>query len=122
MVTIRRYPVPLDSYNPNGLLNDLMRSQLEHFVHAARRLPPQLQVKMPVPSADDAAAAHRFIAAVTEQFMSVKKSPLKLVKKRAAKAQTPGLAIAASAETPISPRSGIKKKTGSKSKKRSQGK
>jgi hypothetical protein len=122
MVTIRRYPVPLDSYNPNGPLNDLMRSQLEHFAHIADRLPPHLQVKVPVPSADDTVAAHQFIAAVTEQLMSVKKSPLLLVKKRAARTRTPGLAIAASAETPKSPRSGPKKKTGSESKTGSQGK
>lgn len=122
MVTIRRYPVPLDSYNPNGPLNDLMRSQLEHFAHVADRLPPELRVKLPVPSADDTAAAHRFIASVTEQLMSVKKLPLKLVKRRAARTQAPGLAIAASAETSVSHRSGTKKKTGWKSKKRSQGK
>jgi hypothetical protein len=123
MVTIRRYPVPLDSYNPNGPLNDLMRSQLEHFAHVADRLPPELQVKEPVPSADDAHSAHQFIAAVTEQLMSVKKSPPRLlVKKRASRTQTSNLAIAASAETPKSHRSGPKKKTGSKSRTGSQGK
>ncbi|MGA2350596.1 MAG: hypothetical protein ABSF70_09215 [Terracidiphilus sp.] len=122
MVTIRRYPVPADSYNPNGPLNDLMRSQLEHFVEVAKRLPPQLQVNVPVPSADDAPAASRFIAAVTQQLMSVKKSPIRLVKKPAAKTQTPGLAIAASAEPSKSPRTGPKKKTSSKSKTRSQSK
>lgn len=122
MVTIRRYPVPPDSYNPNAPLNDLMLSQLEHFVHVAKRLPPQSQVKVPVPSADDAAAAHRFIAAVTEQLMSLKKSPLRLVRKRAARTQSPGLSIAASAETSTPLRSGPKKKRGSDSKTGSQDK
>jgi len=80
---------------PNGPLNDLMRSQLEHFAHIADRLPPHLQVKVPVPSADDTVAAHQFIAAVTEQLMSVKKSPPRLlVKKRASRTQTSRLSAA----------------------------
>ena len=116
MATIRRYPVPLDSYNPNAPLNDLMLSQLEHFIEVAKRLPPQLQVKMPIPSANDAVAANRFIAAVTEQLMSVKQSPLRLVKKRAARTSTPGIALAAEAESPVSPGSRRKKKTGSEPK------
>ena len=122
MVTIRRYPVPPDSYNPDGPLNDLMRSQLDHFVHVAKLLPQQLQVTVPVPSGDDAAAANRFVAAVTEQLMSVKKPLPRLVRKRATRSRTPGLALAASAETPKSPRPAPKKKTGAKSKTKGESK
>jgi hypothetical protein len=119
MATIRRYPVPPDSYNPEGPLNDLVREQLAHFTDVAERLRPRLQ--MPVPTGEDVAAANRFIAAVTERLMSMKQSHLKLVKKRARKSLSPGIAIAAQAKA-VPPSSRGKQKTRSKSKPRSPGK
>jgi hypothetical protein len=118
MATIRRYPVPSDSYDPNRPLNDLVREQLKHFVEAAQRLPPELRIEMPVPSPDDAAAVNKFVAAVTERLMSVKRAPLKLVRKRGRKATAPPIALAAQAEAPASPVSRPKPKTRSESKSR----
>ncbi len=116
MATIRRHPVPPDSYDPNRPLNDLNREQLAHFVEVAQRLPPSLRVPMPIPSPDDAAGANNFIAVVTDRLMSVKRSPLKLVRKDKRKSPAPQIAIAAQAETPVSPPSKPKRTTRSKSK------
>ncbi len=120
MATIRRHPVPSDSYDPNRPLNDLNREQLAHFVEVAQRLPPALRVEMPIPSPDDTAAANNFIAVVTGRLMSVKRPPLKLVPKRKRKAPAPAIALAAQAEAPASPRSTPKRKTLSKSKSKSK--
>jgi hypothetical protein len=112
MATIRRHPVPLDSYAPNRPLNDLLREQLAHFIHVEERLPPSQRVKMPIPAADDADAANRFIAAVTEQLMSIKRSPpLRLIRRRTPQPPSPGITIAAKAATPKSPRAATKKKS-----------
>ncbi len=119
MATIRRHPVPPDSYDPNRPPNDLVREQLQHFIEVSQRLPPSLRVDMPIPSPDDAAAANNFIAVVTERLMSVKRPPLKLVPKRKRKAPAAAIALAAQAEAPASPRS-KPKKTRSKSKSKSK--
>lgn len=113
MVTIRRHPVPLDSYNPDRPLNDLLKNQFRHFVHVEERLPPELRVNMPVPSSDDVPAVNRFIAAVTTQLMNIKRSPpLRLVPRSARKSLTPAISLAAQAEPATPPRT-AKKKTAS---------
>ncbi len=66
MATIRRHPVPSDSYDPKRPLNDLLVAQLEHFKHIAKSLPAELQKAIPVqPSIEDREGVDRFIAAVT---------------------------------------------------------
>jgi hypothetical protein len=100
MATIRRHPVPPDSFHPDAPLNDLGRKQLEHFIHVAERLPPKLRLDMPMPSPDDGLAVSRFIAAVTERLMTRKQPPLTLVGKRRRKPASTGISIAAGAEVP----------------------
>jgi hypothetical protein len=100
MATIRRHPVPPDSFHPDAPLNDLGREQLKHFIHVAERLPPNLRVDMPIPSPDDGLAVSRFIAAVTERLMTRKQPPLTLVGKRRPKPASTGISIAAGAEVP----------------------
>ena len=54
MVTIRRHPVPTDSYDPKRPLNDLLVAQLEHFKHVAKNLPSDLRNTVPAePSLED---------------------------------------------------------------------
>ncbi len=79
MATIRRHLIPPSSYAPDLSLNNFLREQLVHFIHVEERLPPGQRVKLAIPSPDDAAAAIRFIAAVTEQLMSLKKALRKRV-------------------------------------------
>jgi hypothetical protein len=109
MATIRRHPVPSDSFRADAPLNDLLLKQLEHFVHVAERLPAKMRVTMPVPAPDDSAAAARFIAEVTERLMSRKRPPLTVVSKPRSKRTTPGISIAAAAEAPATPR--VKRKS-----------
>jgi hypothetical protein len=112
MVTIRRHPVPADSYHPDRPLNDLVRHQFDHFVEVAKKHPAILKMNLPVPPPDDVAAVSQFMAVVTGQLMSLKKQPLKLVSKRRKKPQTtaPTVALAAAAEPPTSPKARSKPK------------
>jgi hypothetical protein len=118
MATIRRHPVPPDSFQPDAPLNDLGREQLKHFVHVAERLPPELRVDMPIPSPEDGHAANRFIAAVTERLLSRKPPALKIVAKRRRKPASTGISIAAGAEEVHSQRAKSKSKSKSESKAR----
>jgi hypothetical protein len=101
MATVKRHPVPQDSYKPDRPLNDLMLAQLEHFVDAARHLPPDLRAGLVEPSPADAAASSRYIAAVTAALLSQRKPAITLVSsrpRRASRAQpAEGLALAAAA-------------------------
>ncbi len=119
MATIRRHPLPPDSFQPDAPLNDLGRKQLEHFVHVAERLPPELRVDMPIPSPEDGHAANRFIAAVTDRLMSRKPPALKLVTKRHRKPASTGISIAAGAEEVHPQRAKSKSKSKSKARKHS---
>jgi hypothetical protein len=116
MATIRRHPVPPDSFRPDAPLNDLGREQLKHFVHVAERLPPELRVDMPIPSPEDGHAANRFIAAVTDRLLSRKPPALKVVAKRRRKPASTGISIAAGAEEAHPQRAKSKSKNKSKSK------
>lgn len=118
MATIRRHPVPPDSFRPDAPLNDLGREQLKHFVHVAERLPPELRVDMPIPSPEDGHAANRFIAAVTDRLLSRKPPALKVVAKRRRKPASTGISIAAGAEEVHSQRAKSKSKSKSESKAR----
>jgi hypothetical protein len=118
MATIRRHPVPPDSFQPDAPLNDLGREQLKHFVHVAERLPPELRVDMPIPSPEDGHAANRFIAAVTERLLSRKPPALKIVAKRRRKPASTGISMAAGAEEVHSQRAKSKSKSKSESKAR----
>jgi hypothetical protein len=104
MATIRRHPVPVESYQPDRPLNDLGRDQFEHFKHAASRLPADVRAALPpTPSPEDGMAASRFIAAVTEVLIARKQQPLRIVRKRGRDTPQPGLALAAATETPVPP-------------------
>jgi hypothetical protein len=118
MATIRRHPVPPDSFRPDAPLNDLGREQLKHFVHVAERLPPELRVDMPIPSPEDGHAANRFIAAVTDRLLSRKPPALKVVAKRRRKPASTGISIAAGAEEVHLQRAKSKSKSKSESKAR----
>lgn len=98
MVTIRRHPVPADSYDPNRPLNDLLLAQLEHFKHIAQRLPPEVRSAVPAePSSSDREGVDRFIAAITGACVSRKIERPRLIKP--VRRKQPGtLAIAAAAE------------------------
>jgi hypothetical protein len=122
MATIRRHPVPPDSFRPDAPLNDLGREQLKHFVHVAERLPPELRVDMPIPSPEDGHAANRFIAAVTDRLLSRKPPALKVVAKRRRKPASTGISIAAGAEEAHPQRAKSKSKNKSKSKSKSKSK
>ena len=118
MATIRRHPVPSDSFRTDAPLNDLLLKQLEHFVHVAERLPAEMRPDMPVPSPQDSAATARYIAAVTKRLMSRKRLPLTIVSKPRRKRTTRGISIAAAAETPeTSPAKRTRKPRKRKSKK-----
>jgi hypothetical protein len=119
MATIRRHPVPIESYAPDRPLNDLLIEQLKHFIHVEERLDPKLRVTVPIPSLDDVAEANRFTAAVTERLMSIKRSPpFRLVKNRTPKRSSSSIALAAQAATAKSSRSTQKKNQSSKPKPR----
>jgi hypothetical protein len=86
MATIRRHPVPADSYDPNRPLNDLLLAQLDHFKHIAKGLPAEFQNAIPSdPSVEDREGVDRFIAAVTSVHVSRKKVKPLLVAKPGAK-------------------------------------
>ena len=121
MATIRRHPVPADSFRPDAPLNDLGRKQLEHFIHAAERLPHKLRVDMPIPSPEDSVAAGRFIAAVTERLLQRKRPALKLVGERRRTPPPTGISIAAGAEEEVHPQR-AKRKSKSKDKSKSKSK
>jgi hypothetical protein len=122
MATIRRHPLPPDSFQPDAPLNDLGREQLNHFIHVAERLPPELRVDMPIPSPEDGHAANRFIAAVTERLMSRKPPALKVVAKRHRKPASSGISIAAGAEEAHPQRAKSKSTSTSTSKSKSKSK
>lgn len=113
MATIRRHPVPTDSFRPDGPLNDLGRKQLEHFIHVAERLPTDLRVDLPIPSPEDGRAAGNFIAAVTERLMSRKRAPLMVVGKRRRKQPSTSITLAAAADAEPRRRSSRKRKPSS---------
>lgn len=118
MATIRRHPIPSDSFRADAPLNDLLLKQLEHFVHVAERLPAAMRADMPIPSPQDSAAAARYIAAMTVRLMSRKRTPLTVVNKTRRKRATTGISIAASAEKPdIPPAKDISKSHKSKASK-----
>ena len=120
MATIRRHPVPSESFRADAPLNDLLLKQFEHFVHVAERLPAKMRVTMPVPSPQDSSAAARYIAEVTERLVSRKRPPLTVVRKPRRKRTAPGISMAAAAETPGTPRvkrTNKNKPPGSKSRK-----
>lgn len=107
MATIRRYPVPADSFAPDRPLNDLLQAQLEHFRKVEQRLPrhvqPTLHPDMPPPSPKDAPASNRYIATMTNlireraQKPAAKPAPVLVAKAaRPPKIRQAGLAIAAS--------------------------
>jgi hypothetical protein len=104
MATIRRHPVPTESFRADAPLNDLLLKQFEHFVHVAERLPAKMRLTMPVPSPQDSAAAARYIAEVTERLMSRKRPPLTVVSQPRRKRTARGVSIAAAAETSTNPR------------------
>jgi len=81
MVTIRRHPVPADSYDPKRPLNDLLAAQFEHFRHIAETLAPEVRGAVPAPqSANDREGVDRFIAAITSALVSRKREKPRLVK------------------------------------------
>jgi glycine cleavage system protein P-like pyridoxal-binding family len=99
MVTIRRYPVPTDSYDPKRPLNDLLVAQFEHFKHIAKSLPPDVRNTVPAePSIEDREGVDRFIAAVTGIHVSRKKATPRLVAKPPRRKQPVTLDLAAAAE------------------------
>src|SRR5580658_968328 len=99
MVTIRRHPVPTDSYDPKRPLNDLLVAQLEHFKHIAKGLPSELRSEVPAePSLDDREGVDRFIAAITGVHVGRKIPKLRLVAKPGRRREPLTLDLAASAE------------------------
>jgi len=108
MPTIRRHPVPTDSYDPNRPLNDLLVAQFEHFKHIATKLPPELAAGVPAaPAAEDREAVGRFIAAITKAHVSRKKELPRLVKP--VRRMQPGtVALAAAAKDVPKPSRGKK--------------
>jgi glycine cleavage system protein P-like pyridoxal-binding family len=99
MVTIRRHPVPTDSYDPKRPLNDLLVAQLEHFKHIAKTLPSDVRNTVPAePSIEDREGVDRFIAAVTRVHVSRKKATPRLVAKPPRRKQPVTLDLAAAAE------------------------
>lgn len=121
MTTIRRHPVPADSYDPNRPLNDLLIAQLEHFKHVAQGLSSDLRSAVPAePSLDDREGVDRFIAAVTGVHVQRKKAKPRLVAKPARRRQPVTLDIAASAEE--TPKKNKRAKSKSKSKPKSKAK
>jgi hypothetical protein len=99
MATIRRHPVPADSYDPNRPLNDLLLAQLDHFKHIAKGLPAEFQNAIPSdPSVEDREGVDRFIAAVTCVHVGRKKAKPLLVAKPVSQKQSVTLDLAAAAE------------------------
>jgi hypothetical protein len=101
MVTIRRHPVPNDSYDPKRPLNDLLVAQLEHFKHIAKSLLSDFRNTVPAePSIEDREGVDRFIAAVTGVHVSRKRAAPRLVAKPPRRKQPVTLNLAAEAEEP----------------------
>jgi hypothetical protein len=99
MATIRKHPVPTDSYDSKRPLNDLLVAQLEHFKHIAKRIPPEAQSAVPAePANDDCEGVDRFIAAVTRVHIGRKKEKPRLVARPVRRKQPATLDIAAVAE------------------------
>ena len=99
MATIRRHPVPADSYDPKRPLNDLLVAQLEHFKHIAKSLPSDVRNTVPAePSIEDREGVDRFIAAVTGVHVRRKKEKPRLVAKPTRRKQPVTLDLAAAAE------------------------
>lgn len=121
MATVRRHPVPADSYQPNKQLNDLVREQLNHFIHVAERLPANVRAELPpVPSREDELGASTFIAEVTRHLLSRKRAPLRVSRKKARKAPLQGVSLAAAVESASTDKSPARKRGASlKSKPRS---
>jgi hypothetical protein len=120
MATIRRYPVPADSFDPDRPLNDLLQAQLVHFHEIEKRLPrsiqPILNPNMPPPLPKDARASNHYVAALTTIIRQrAGKPPAKpapvLVTKPARSPQPAGIAIAASASYPTPRKSADKPAT-----------
>ena len=121
MATIRRHPVPADSYDPKRPLNDLLVAQLEHFKHIAKGLPAELQDAIPVePSLEDRPAVDRFIAAVTGVHVRRKKATPRLVAMPVRRKQPVTLDLAAVAEE--QPEKTISAKSNSQGKPKSKAK
>ncbi len=101
MATVKRHPVPQDSYQPDRPLNDLMVAQLMHFIEAAKKLPAELRAGLVEPSPEDAAASSRYIAEVTAALLSQRRPAITLVSSRprrvAPRPTAGGLALAAAA-------------------------
>ena len=117
MVTIRRHPVPTDSYDPKRPLNDLLVAQLEHFKHIAKSLPSELRSTIPAePSIEDREGVDRFIAAVTGLHVSRKKPAPQLVAKPVRRKQPVTLSLAAAAEETSTKKNPAKSKSQSKPK------
>jgi ribosomal protein RSM22 (predicted rRNA methylase) len=99
MVTIRRHPVPTNSYDPKRPLNDLLVAQFEHFKHIAHSLPLDIHNSVPAePSIEDREGVDRFIAAVTGVHVSRKKAAPRLVAKPAPRKKPVTLDLAAAAD------------------------
>jgi hypothetical protein len=99
MATIRRHPVPADSYDPKRPLNDLLVAQLEHFKHIAKSLPAELKGAIPgEPSPEDREGIDRFIAAVTGVQVRRKKANPRLAAMPVRRNQPVTLDLAAVAE------------------------
>jgi hypothetical protein len=99
VATIRRHPVPNDSYDPKRPLNDLLIAQFEHFKHIAKSLASDVRNTVPAePSLDDREGVDRFIAAITGIHVSRKKATPRLVAKPARRKLPVTLDIAAAAE------------------------
>jgi glycine cleavage system protein P-like pyridoxal-binding family len=99
MVTIRRHPVPTDSYDPKRPLNDLLVAQLEHFKHIAKSLPLDVRNTVPAePSIEDREGVDRFIAVVTRVHASRKKAAPRLVTKLPRRKQPVTLDLVAAVE------------------------
>lgn len=99
MATIRRHPVPADSYDPKRPLNDLLVAQLEHFKHIAKSLAPEIRSTAPAePELDDREGVDRFIATITSIHLSRKREKPRLVARRVRRKQPVTLDIAASGE------------------------
>jgi hypothetical protein len=126
MATIRRYPVPADSFVPNRPLNDLLQAQLEHFREIEKRLPrsiqPTLHPDMPPPSPKDAHASNHYVATMTTLIhqrageRSAAKPAPSLVTKPARSPQPGSIAIAASASDPAPRKSAAKPDRAAKNK------
>jgi len=99
MATIRRHPVPADSYDPKRPLNDLLVAQLEHFKHIAKSLPSDVRNTVPAePSIEDREGVDRFIAAVTGVHVRRKKEKPRLVAKPTRREQPTTLDLVAAVE------------------------